>query len=141
MERKIKAVQYGVGKMSIYTMRYMLEKGIEIVGAIDVNPQVIGKDIGEILGKEKMGIKVTDVKNAKEMLENTKPDICIITTRSLIAELEEPYMLCAELGINAISTCEEAFYPQNSNPTLTEKIDKLAKENNCTITGTGYQDI
>ena len=75
------------------------------------------------------------------MMQNTKPDICVITTRSLIAELEEPYMLCAELGINAISTCEEAFYPQNSNPTLTNKIDELAKKNNCTITGTGYQDI
>ena len=50
-------------------------------------------------------------------------------------------MLCAELGINAISTCEEAFYPQNSNPQLTKKIDEMAKKNNCTITGTGYQDI
>ena len=141
MEQKIKAVQYGVGKMSLYTMRYMLEKGIEIVGAVDVNPAVIGKDIGEILGKEKLGIVVTSAENAEEMMQTTKPDICIITTRSLIAELEEPYMLCAKLGINAISTCEEAFYPQNSNPTLTNKIDELAKTNNCTITGTGYQDI
>lgn len=141
MEQKIKAIQYGVGKMSIYTMRYMLEKGIEIVGAVDVNPDLIGKDIGEILGKEKLGVIVTSVENAKEMMQVTKPDICIITTRSLISELEEPYMLCAELGINAISTCEEAFYPQNSNPTLTNKIDELAKKNNCTITGTGYQDI
>ena len=141
MEQKIKAVQYGVGKMSVYTMRYMLEKGIEIVGAIDVNPAVIGKDIGEILGKDKLGVVVTDAKQARETLENTKPDVCIVTTRSLFSEVEEPFMLCAELGINAISTCEEAFYPQNSNPTLTEKIDKLAKENNCTITGTGYQDI
>ena len=141
MEQKIKAIQYGVGKMSIYTMRYMLEKGMEIVGAVDVNPSLIGKDIGEILGKEKLGVVVTSAENAKEMMQVTKPDICVITTRSLISELEEPYMLCAELGINAISTCEEAFYPQNSNPTLTNKIDELAKKNNCTITGTGYQDI
>ena len=141
MEQKIKAVQYGVGKMSVYTMRYMLEKGIEIVGAVDINPEVIGKDVGEILGQEKIGVVVTSAENAREMMQNTKPDICVITTRSLIAELEEPYMLCAELGINAISTCEEAFYPQNSNPTLTNKIDELAKKNNCTITGTGYQDI
>lgn len=141
MEQKIKAVQYGVGKMSIYTMRYMLEKGVQIVGAVDVNPEVIGKDVGEIIGQEKLGVTVTSAENAKEMMETVKPDICIITTRSLISELEEAYMLCAELGINAISTCEEAFYPQNSNPTLTNKIDELAKKNNCTITGTGYQDI
>jgi 4-hydroxy-tetrahydrodipicolinate reductase len=139
--KTIKAVQYGVGKMSVYTMRYMLEKGIEIVGAIDVNPEVVGKDIGEIMGKETLGIKVTDAKDAREMLIKTKPDICVVTTRSLISEVEEPFMLCAELGINAISTCEEAFYPQNSNPNVFKKINELAKKNNCTITGTGYQDI
>lgn len=141
MERKIKAVQYGVGKMSVYTMRYMLEKGMEIVGAIDVNPEIIGKDIGVILGRENLGIVVTDSKDARTLLENVKPDICVITTRSLFSEVEEPFMLCAELGINAISTCEEAFFPMNSNPNLTKKIDELAKKNNCTITGTGYQDI
>ena len=86
---KVKAVQYGVGKMSVYTMRYMLEKGIEIVGAVDVNPNVVGKDIGEILGTEPKGISVVDAKDAKSMMENTKPDICIVTTRSLISELEE----------------------------------------------------
>lgn len=141
MERKIKAVQYGVGKMSVYTMRYMLEKGVEIVGAIDLNPAVVGKDIGEILGRENLGVTVTDAKDARTVLSNTKPDICIVTTRSLFSEVEEPFMLCAELGVNAISTCEEAFYPMNSNPTLTKKIDELAKKNNCTITGAGYQDI
>ena len=141
MERKLKAVQYGTGKMSVYTMRYMLEKGVEIVGAIDVNPDIVGKDIGEIMEKEKMGIKVTDAKNARSLLEEIKPDICVITTRSLFSEVEEPFMLCAELGVNAISTCEEAFYPQNSNPNLFKKIDELAKKNDCTITGTGYQDI
>lgn len=141
MGNKVKAVQYGTGKMSVFTMRYMLEKGIEIVGAIDADPNVIGKDIGEIMGGENTGIYVEDVKNAKELLENTKPDICVVTTRSLLTEVEEALMLCAELGINAITTCEEAFFPMNSNPVLTKELDEMAKKNNCTITGSGYQDV
>ena len=75
------------------------------------------------------------------MLKQTKPDIVIVTTMSLLKDVEDALLMCARLGINAITTCEEAFYPQNSNPTLTNKIDELAKANNCTITGTGYQDI
>lgn len=141
MDRKVKVVQYGVGKMSVFTMRYVYENGGEIVGAIDINPNVIGKDIGEIMSTENKGVIVESADNARKVLSETKPDICIVTTMSLISDLEDPLMLCAELGINAITTCEEAFYPANSNPNLTNKIDMLAKKNNCTITGSGYQDI
>ena len=141
MDRRIKVFQYGTGKMSVYTMRYVYEKGGEIVGAVDINPDVIGKDIGQIIGGEDKGVIVQDAENAKEILTQTKPDIVIITTMSLLTDLEKPLLLCAELGINAITTCEEAFYPMNSNPNLTEKIDELARKNNCTITGSGYQDI
>ena len=59
---------------------------------------------------------------------------------SLLNDCKDILLLCASLGINAITTCEEAFYPMNSNPQLTEKINKLAIANNCTITGSGYQD-
>ena len=113
---KIKVVQYGAGKMSVYTMRYVYEKGAEIVGAVDVNPDVIGKDIGEIMGVENKGVKVVSIEEAENMMKETKPDI-------------------------AITTCEEAFYPMNSNPEVTKKIDEMAKQTNCTITGSGYQDI
>lgn len=141
MDRKVRVVQYGTGKMSVYTMRYVYEKGAEIVGAFDVNPNVIGKDIGEIIGCEHKGVIVSDVKDARRVMEELKPDICIVTTMSLIADVEEALMLCAELGVNAITTCEEAFFPGNSNPILTHRLDEMARKNNCTITGSGYQDI
>ena len=141
MKGKIKVVQYGVGKMSVYTMRYVYEKGGEIVGAIDINPDIIGKDIGEIIGTENKGVKVVSANNAEETLKQTKPDIVIVTTMSLISETYEPLMLCAKLGINAITTCEEAFFPMNSNPSITKKLDETAKKTGCTITGSGYQDI
>ena len=141
MDRKIRVVQYGTGKMSIYTMRYVYEKGAEIVGAIDVNPAVIGKDIGEIMGCENKGVKVVSVEDAEHMLKEVKPDIAIVTTMSLIRDVEDALMLCAKLGINAITTCEEAFYPANSNPNVTSQLDETAKSTNCTITGSGYQDI
>lgn len=141
MDRKIKVAQYGTGKMSVYTMRYVYEKGAEIVGAVDINPDVIGKDIGEIMETDLKGVKVVSSEDAEQMLKETKPDICIVTTMSLLKDVENPLLLCARLGINAITTCEEAFFPANSNPDLTKQIDELAKANNCTITGSGYQDI
>lgn len=136
----LKIVQYGCGKMSVYTMRYVIDNGGEIVGAVDINPNVIGKDIGDIMGTDKKGVVVENVANAEQMLMTLKPDCVIVTTMSLLADVEDALMLCAKCGVNTITTCEEAFYPMNSNPTLTTKIDQLAKENNCTITGSGYQD-
>ncbi len=141
MENRIRVVQYGTGKMSVYTMRYVFEKGAEIVGAIDINPNVIGKDIGEIIGSEPKGVIVRSTSEAEELLNELKPDVCIVTTMSLLSDVEEALMLCAKLGINAITTCEEAFFSYNSNPVLTNKINDLAIQNNCTITGSGYQDI
>ena len=141
MNRKIKVVQYGVGKMALYTMRYVLEKGCELVGAIDINPELIGKDINTVLGGEKTGVTITSIQDAEKMLKEVKPDICIVTTMSLFNDVYESLELCARLGINAITTCEEAFFPMNSNPVSVKAINTIAKETGCTITGSGYQDI
>lgn len=141
MNKNITVAQYGCGKMSKYIMRYVFEKGAEIVAAFDVDSNVIGKDIGDIIGSKPYGVTIKDAKNAEKILSATKPDVCIITTCSLMSDVNEIFMICAQNGINAISTCEEAFYPWNSSIQITTELDKIAKENNCTLCGSGYQDV
>ena len=138
--KRIKVFQYGCGKMSVYTMKYAIESGMDIVGAVDLNPDIIGKDIGSIMGSEDTGIIVKSSIFAEEIMKETRPDICIVTTKSLLKDCKGILLLCAKLGVNAITTCEEAFFPFNSNPGLTNEINNLAKDNECTITGSGYQD-
>ena len=65
---KLKVVQYGCGKMSKYTMKYVLDNNWEIVGAVDINPNVIGHDIGSVIGIENQGITITDAAKTKELL-------------------------------------------------------------------------
>lgn len=141
MKRKLRAVQYGCGKMSIFLMRYLLEKGADIVAAFDVNPDVIGKDIGEIIGGENYGVVVSDAKDAGKIMLDLKPDVCVVATMSTMADIKEAFTVCAESGVNAISTCEEALYPWNSSPDITQELDELAKKHGVTLAGSGYPDM
>ncbi len=140
MQEKIKIIQFGCGNMAKYTARYAMEKGAQIVGAIDHNAKRRGRDAGEVLDLgHKLGIIVES--DAEKVFNGTEADICIINTRSLMSDVYSQFEICAKHGINAISMCEESFFPWNSSPELTEKLDKLAKANDCTLTGSGYQDV
>jgi len=139
--KQIKVVQIGCGKMSKYIMRYIYDLGGKIVGAVDISEDLIGKDIGIIMESEAKGITINDVSRLSEILEDTKPDIAVITTLSFLNDIEENIRTCVNKNVNVITTCEECFYAKNSNPTLFNELDILAKSHNVTITGCGYQDI
>lgn len=140
--KKIRVIQIGCGKMSKYTMRYVYEKNAEIVGAFDINPNVFGKDISEIIEcEDKKGISIKNIADLESNVKELRPDIAIVMTMSLVEDLHEVLRVLARNGVNTITTCEEAFFVSNSNPKVFKEIDILSKASNCTIVGSGYQDI
>ena len=83
---KLRIAQYGCGKMSKYSMRYVYEKGAEIVAAFDVNPAVIGRDISAIMGGPERGVVVHHADEADKVLAALKPDACILESEIGLVE-------------------------------------------------------
>lgn len=140
VQQKIKVIQYGCGKMSQVIMKNLIEHGAEVVGAIDSNPTIIGQDIGDFanLGY-KTGVKISA--NADEVFNSTDADVALVTIFSYMPETYEFFETCLKNGVNVLTTCEEAIYPWNTSPSETNRLDRLAKDHNVTIMGTGMQDI
>jgi len=137
---RIKALIYGVGAMArTYMVKFMVEKGVDIVGAV-ARTSNIGKDLGEVCGLGRsLGVEISD--DVDEVISSRQIDIAVITTKSLMRDTFDQIAKCVSHGINVITICEEALYPWHTSPVITAKLDKLAKENGVTITGSGYQDV
>jgi 4-hydroxy-tetrahydrodipicolinate reductase len=133
----VKAILYGVGAVGSLIARALLgKKGLEIVGAVDIAEDKVGKDLGEVLGLgEKLGAKV--YKNAEELFLDVKADIAVHATSSFLKQVYPQIASLIKHGVDVISTCEELAYPHYSNPKIAEEIDRLAKKHDVTVLGTG----
>ena len=135
--RKVKIALYGVGAVGSLIAKFLLEKeGVDVVSAVDVAKDKVGKDLGEVLGLEKkLGIRVSA--DANSQLSKTNPDIAIHATSSFLKDTYPQIASIIENNVNVVSTCEELVYPKTTGPKLAKILDTLAKKHDVTVLGTG----
>jgi len=134
---KVRVVLYGVGAVGSSIAKFLVQKeGVEIVGAIDVAEDKVGKDLGEVLGVGKR-VDIAVSNNPDAVFSKVKVNILIHATASFLKQVYPQIAKALEHGVNVVSTCEELAYPYATEPELAHKLDELAKENGVTVLGTG----
>lgn len=139
MNRKVKVVVWGLGSMGSGIANMVLSKrGFTIVGAIDMDPNKVGKKLYDILNvaaNEDNHCTVTN--DAGAVIKQGFADVCIVATTSFIKIVFPLIKMAAEAGMNVVTTAEEMSYPRTLDPELSDELDKIAKENQISILGTG----
>jgi len=134
---KVRVVLCGIGAVGRRIAEFLLTKeGVEIVGAIDVAKDKVGRDLGEVLGIEKkLGVAVSD--DADVVLSGAQTDVMVHATTSFLKQVYPQIAKALEHGVNVVSTCEELSYPYFANTDIARKLDELAKKHGATVLGTG----
>jgi len=132
----LRIVQYGLGSIGCGIARRILGlPGCQLAGAIDVDPQKVGRDIGEVLGLErKLGAVVSA---DASVLRKVKAELVLHSTASHLKTVRPQLVDSIESGCSVISTCEELVYPNDGNRKIAEEIDRLAKRWGVAVLGIG----
>jgi len=129
-------VQFGVGPIGAELVKYCLKKpGIELVGAVDIDPNKLGKDLGEVTVGKKIGVPIT--RYTGDFLAKAKPDIVLHSTGSYLKDVKTQLLMIMKSRADVVSTCEELSYPFLKNPTIAKELDNAARKNKVSLLGTG----
>jgi len=132
----IPVVCFGLGPIGLRVARLALARpGVQIVGAIDVDPQKTGRDLGELLGGTAIGVTVSA--DAAAILNAARPEVALHATSSSLARVTPQLLTIAGAGVNVVSTCEELAYPWTAQPQLAAELDAAARRAGITLLGTG----
>ena len=125
-----------MGPIGAEVVKYALRKrGLQFVGAVDIDPSKVDKDLGELIGGENIGVPITD--HPKRLLAKTKPDVVLHSTGSYLKDVKPQLLEIMKCGADIVSTCEELAYPFLKNPVIAKELNAAARRNDATILGTG----
>jgi hypothetical protein len=133
----IKVLHFGLGPIGAAIVKQVATRpGFKIVGAVDIDPAKVGRDLADVAGLSKrMGVKVSG--DAARALKAAKPDVVVLCTSSSLKKVMPQIETILNAKAAIVTTTEELSYPGYTQIRLARRIHALAKKAKVGVLGTG----
>ncbi len=133
----IRVMHFGLGSVGAAIVNQVAHRaGLKSVGAIDIDPIKIGRDLGDVVGlPRRLGVKVSG--DAAKALKSAKPDVVVLCTSSSIKGVMPQIETILKSKTPIVSTCEELCYPGYTHVRAARQIHAWARKAKVAVVGTG----
>jgi len=135
MKNKLKVAQFGLGPIGVECLKAVSSLSwARIVGAVDNDPNKIGKPLSEL--GQKGAFRTLGVTASIEGLRE-QPDLVFHTAASRFKIAYEQLLPLVRRGICVVSSCEELVFPSLREPRLAGNLNRICRKSGARIVGTG----
>lgn len=134
---RIKIAQFGLGPIGLEALKYAAEQPwIEIVGAVDNDPAKAGRSLAAVAGLAELD-GLTIWPSLEGLFREVQPEMILHTASSSAVASLAQLRPALELGVAAVSTCEELVYPALRHPELSREYDALCRHAGARVVAAG----
>lgn len=132
----IRIAQIGIGPLGRLITEHIAERrNMTVVAAVDRDPELAGRDLGELCSTGALGIPVSA--SLQQALREAAADVAVLTTVSDVKRIVSQIEEIVNLGLPVVTTCEELAFPWETAPDLAARIDQLARKKGVAVLATG----
>jgi 2,4-diaminopentanoate dehydrogenase len=133
----IRVMHFGLGPIGAAIVKQVATRpGFKIVGAIDIDPAKVDRDLGDVVGlPRRLNVRVSA--DAAKALKKSKADVVVLCTSSSIKKVLPQIETVLKAKTPIVSTTEELSYPGYTHIRQARQIHALAKKAKVAVLGTG----
>ena len=125
----------GLGAIGLMAARLALQRtDVQVVGAVDTDPQKVGQDLGFLTGWGRTHVLVSP--SLSDALAATQTTVALVATASRVADILPTLHILVEAGVHIVASSEELFFPWLTEAEVATLHEK-AKERGVVIVGAG----
>ncbi len=130
-------MHFGLGPIGAAIVKQVATRpGFKIVGAIDIDPAKVDRDLGDVVGlPRRLNVRVSA--DAAKALKKSKADVVVLCTSSSIKKVLPQIETVLKAKTPIVSTTEELSYPGYTHIRQARQIHALAKKAKVAVLGTG----